>query len=816
MFTNYLKLAWRNLKKNKVFSLINIISLSIGLSASFVIGMMVYYDFTFDTFHEDGDRIYRVVSDFKSPKTTFYNSGVPVPLVKEAKAMTSIETATYIHQWYVSRTEAVENDRIFRNLDKLIMTDKEYFEVFNYTWLAGSPESAFDGPYKTVLTEERAKEYFPDIEPLKTVGKEIKYGENTVATISGIVQKLPGRTDLFFNEFVSMATASRLEAKDDIMLGSWDNTNSATQLFVKVREGADIISINDQLLSIASKNEDKEFVEKYNQHTTFSLQPLSDLHFNGAYGIYDYSHVQADKGVLLNLGLLALFLLLLGSINFINLNTAQATQRSLEIGIRKTLGGSRSQMILQFLGETFLLTFIAMLISIVLTIGALRVFKDFVPSDLTIDIMLSPIIVSFMLLLLVIVTLLSGFYPGLVLSKFKPARVLKGDSTGVSNKSRLRKVLTVSQFVIAQVFIIATLVVGKQIHFMMNKDLGFKQDAIAYIQTPWDDTTVDSRELLANDLKKTPFIKEVSLGARPPASQGYSTGKVEMKVKDEVLKIDLQYLYGDTNYIDLYDIKVIAGRKPLNDTIAEYVINESAVKALGYNDPKTIIGKQITLSEGSSIPIVGVIKNFNQNSLHGSVRPLAITGDLYREHRTQFNIVHISLNGEQSNQWKNSLAQVETTFKSVYPNAIFKVNFVDETVARFYNKERRMSKLLKWTTGLAILISCLGLLGLVIHTTERRTKEVGIRKVLGASLSQLNILLCKEFLILVAIAFVIAVPLAYLGLNSWLQDFAYRTEMSWWIYALSGLAMVCVALLIMSIRTMATAMKNPVHSLKTE
>lgn len=815
MFKNYLKIAFRNLWKHKVFSMINIISLSIGLSAAFVIGMMVYYEYTFDNFHKDGDRMYRVVSNFKSPESTFYNSGVPVPLTQATKKIAALESVSYFYLWYVSKATALGSKVDYENLDKAILTDPEYFEIFEYEWLSGSLTDSFTEPNKVVLTQSRAKEYFPNLDPPSVVGKEILYNEKTPAIIVGVVKDFEARTDIVFNEFVSLATAKQLEGKEDILIGNWDNTNSSTQLFVKTRTNSNLTAIQEQLDRLAKENQDKELVDTYGQTTSFSLQPFSDIHFNPSYGIYDYSQEQADKGILHNLGLVALFLLVLGSINFVNLNTAQASYRAKEIGIRKTLGGSKKQMIFQFLGETFIVTCVAVLVSIGLAFIALGAFEEFVPKGLSMSFMLQPEIILFIILLVVTVTLLSGFYPGVVLSKFKPARVLKSQSSGTTQKNTLRKVLTVSQFAIAQIFIIATVLVGKQIHYMMNKDLGFKKDAIAYIQTPWKDSKVESREIFANELRKIPSLENVSLGGMPPASQSINTNKALMITGNQEHKIDLQFLFADKNYLDVYKIKLLAGRGPLNDTIKEYVLNESAMRALGYQDPDKIIGKQFELNE-TMVPIVGVMQDFNQHSLRGGIDPMAITGDTNRDWRTQFNKVHISLPMANSDQLKSTLALVKEKFKDVYPDADFDVTFIDEIIARFYSREQRLSTLLNWATGLSVLISCLGLLGLVIHTTERRTKEIGIRKVLGASLAQLNVLLCKDFLMLVGIAFVIAVPLAYWGLYNWLQDFAYKTEMSWWVFVISGVAMVIIALIIMSIRTISTAMKNPVKILKTE
>ena len=815
MFKNYIKIAFRNLRKNALFSLINIVSLSIGLSAAFVIGMMVYYDFTFDTFHPDGDRIYRITSEFESPEGSFSNSGVPVPMYTATQEeLTGIESATFFYTWGPLKVKSDISDKSIRSPSFVIFTEDDYFDIFQYEWLAGAPNDILSSPGAVVLTENRAQEYFPNIPPSEVLGRTLTYNDSIQTIVKGVVANFTGRTDFVFEEFVSKKTAAFTTEKGQILSDNWDSTNSSSQVYIKIAANTSIKNIQKQLDVISVKYQDKETAE-FGQKQTYGIQPLADIHFNEKYGIYDYSQEQASKTVLYGLGYIALFLLLLGSINFINLNTAQAVQRAKEIGIRKTLGSSRKQLIFQFLGETFLLTLIAGIISIFLSAWLFNIFSGFIPSGLDFSIISQPIILVFIVLLIIIVTFLSGFYPGLVLSNFKPVSVLKGQQASGSGKSGLRKFLTVFQFTIAQVFIIATLLVGKQIHFVMQSDMGFKTDAIAYFYTPWNDTTVDSREVLLNELQKIPKLSMMSLGGSPPASQSTHSNNVLYRKGNEEIRGNLQKIYGNSQYLELYNIKLLAGRKPLNDTIEELVINEAAMSRFGFESPEEAVGKFFEMSD-TKYAIVGVMNNFNQRSLKSDIKPMAFQGDLGRSWRTQFRVIHIALPTGENADFKETLASVETAYASIYPESDFRLRFMDETIARFYTREKRLSTLLNWATGLSVLISCLGLLGLVIHTTERRTKEIGIRKVLGASLTQLNLLLCKDFLILVLLAFIIAAPLAWWGLNSWLQDFAYKTSLSWWIFVLSGLAMIIIAIGIMSVRTFATALRNPVKSLRTD
>lgn len=815
MIRNYLKIAWRNLLNNKVFSLINIVSLAIGLSASFVIGLMVYYDFTFDKFHKDKDLIYRVTTDYSSPEGERYNSGVAVPLtVAINQGITGVNKATV---FFTAEPVKVMNPiftKAINNPERVIFADSVFFDFFNYIWLAGNAKTALKNPNELVLTASRAKSYFPKKEYSEILGQTLTYGDSTSAKITGILADFEERTDLTFQEFISLETAKQSYMKDEVMDDNWNSTSSSTQLFIKLNEKKSLNNVQRQL-DVLAKEHESENSAKYNSHRTFNLQSINDLHFSKDYGVFDFTENNADKTVLLSLMFIALFLLALGCINFIDLNTAQATRRSKEIGIRKTLGSSKKQLVLQFLAETLMLTLLAAALSIILASGLLKVFADFLPSGLHFGLFADPMIIGFGGALILLVTLFSGFYPALILSSYKPVSVLNNRLHSGKSKASFRKGLTIFQFIIAQVFIISTILVGKQIHYLTKKDMGFKTEAITYIRTPWQDNSMQKRELFIQKLKAIPQIEQMSLGGAPPAS--FSTHATEVDFVDGKKEIHstLELLYGDAHYLDLYTIKLLAGRTLRNDTVREYVINETYSKILGFKTPQDAIAATIGIDK-AAYPILGVMADFNQRSLKTKIEPMALIGDWSRDRYSQFNTVHLQLNIADSENWPTTIAKVEDAWQSIYPASDFEMKFIDQTVSDFYKSENSITKLLNWATGLSVLISCLGLLGLVIYTTERRVKEIGIRKILGASLVQLNVLLCKDFLALVLLAFVIAAPIAWYGVHEWLQDYAYKTELSWWIFVLNGLAMTLLALIIISLKTIHTAMKNPVESLRTE
>ncbi|WP_299102908.1 ABC transporter permease [uncultured Winogradskyella sp.] len=815
MIRNYFKIAWRNIMKHKVFSLINVIGLTIGLSASFIIGLMIYYDYTFDDFHKDGERIYRVVTEFTDPEEKYYNAGITLALKDAIEDNSNFEIVSEFYIERPSKAVNIQNDITLKWPEFVIFADQNYLDIFQYNFLAGNKTEALKNPNQVVLTQTRAEEYFPKLLPSEIVGKTLVYNDSINVKVTGVVENYKQRTDIVFKEFVSHATLLQTNRKRDITKRYWFNTNSNSQLYVKFKEKADLSSVQKLLDDLALEHTDEDDI-KYGESRKFKLQPLSDIHFNEDYGTYDWEKAQASKPLLRNLALVALFLLVLGCINFINLNTAQASQRAKEIGIRKTLGSSRKQLIVQFMGEAFILVLISAALSLLLSKWLIDVFSDFVPDGLSYQLFKSPILIFGVVILLVLVTFLSGFYPALVLSKYNAVSVMKNQISAAEQKVGLRKFLTVFQFAIAQVFIIATLLVGKQINYLLTKDMGFKTDAIVSVFHPRAEQEFSKKLLFAEKLKIIPEIKQVSIGGKGPASNSINSTNVTYTNGKNIAKSEMQYISGDLNYANLFELQLLDGRLYRNDTIRELVINETLLHSLGFSNPAEAIGKLVE-TNNKRIPIVGVMADFNQRSLKSEIKPMALTGDWYRPDFSLYQAVHVSFHNETSEHLKSTLSKIENAYQQVYNETDdYRVEFMDDTIAKFYNREQKISKLLNWSTGLSILISCLGLLGLVIYTTNRRVKEIGVRKVLGASLLQINTLICKEFLILVAIAFFIAAPIAYYGINNWLQDFSYKIGISFWVFLASGFAMILFALIVISAKTLQAANANPVNSLRSE
>jgi putative ABC transport system permease protein len=823
MYKNYFQVGIRSFWKNKLFSVINMAGLGIGISAALVIYLIVQYEFSFEKFREDKERIYRVVSDMTFPgESTMKNSGVPIPMPAAVKTdLTGIETAThFVTAWETKVQVPLKGSQTpaeFKNQLNIIYADENYFKLFQYNWLAGSKQTALKDPFQVVLTQERAKNYFGNLQLQEIIGKEIIYDDTVKVTVAGIVQEpIQQATDIRFKEFVSLATMMQTGQYKNFGDAEWNSINSASQLFIKLKPGTNTAQLTKQFKELRKKYVKKE--DRENDATVHALQPLTDIHFNAEYGSFDDLR-QAHKPTLYGLLAVALFLLLLGCINFINLTTAQASQRAKEIGIRKTLGSGQPQLLFQFLSETFLLTILATVLSIAILPWLLKIFSDFIPPEINFSSINQLHVWLFLAALVAVMTLLSGFYPSFILTKFQPVAVLKNQVQTGSKQSRnawLRKSLTVTQFVIAQFLVIATIVVSNQVNYSINKDLGYKKEAIVYFRTYWDffSGKPDNRRFaLLEKIKAMPEVEKVSLGSNSPAHAGGSS--TTMKVNNGVKETELmtEILNAQPDYFDVYKLKLIAGKLyERTDTAKEYLVNEAFTKAFGFKKPEDAIGKLIN-ANNKSLPITGVLKDFHTKSTHAAIEPLVFSGAENRSYS-----IHVALKSQEGNpgQWKNVLAKIEKEHKALYPDNEFKSNFFDETVAAFYKKEQDVKRLLNWAAGLCIFISCLGLLGLVIYSTNTRTKEIGVRKVLGASIAQIVTMLSKDLVVLVLTAFVVAAPLAWIAMNNWLKKFAYRTDISWWVFAATAGVALAAALLTVSIQSIKAASANPVKSLRTE
>lgn len=818
MLKNYFKIALRGFRKHKLFTFINVIGLSIGISASLVIYLIVHYDLTFNKFGAGSDRIYRVTTEYAFSGEVGYNSGVCTPLTEAVKTdISGLEKSAPFYTLYNPRVKVSRAKGEEFKLNKesgVVIADKRYFDMFKYKWLAGNVNSSLNSPYQLVLTESQAKKYFPSVSYQDMIGREVIYEDSVRTNVSGIVADLKGNTDFTFHDFISFKTAD----VDSLFKGyfqptEWQSTNSASQLFVQLNNNTSPVNVIKQLNALLNKRSPQK--PEKGSYTKFDLEKLDDLHFDQRYFSFDGART-ANRNTLYGLSVIGVFLLLLGCINFINLTTAQSSQRAKEIGIRKTMGSRKIQLIAQFMSETFLITLFAVIISVALTPLILKMFSAFIPQGVKSD-LLQPDLILFLALLTVIVSVLSGFYPALILSNYKPAVVLKSQvapTSGNTRKTLLRKSLTVTQFVIAQFFIMATILVSKQIHYALTKDLGFKKDAIVNIYTPYKNVTTNQKQVFLNKVKSMPQIRLISMGGEAPSSGGVNSTNVTYKNGKTEIKTDLQQKFGDENYLKVYGVKLLAGRNLMHaDSNTATVINATYAKVLGFKNPADAIGKTLDYNSKKR-EIVGVMSDFYQKSLRTAIKPLALIMPMRFNNRT----LHIALKPQTpgGKEWKTAIAGMEQAWKEVYPEDEFSYAFFDESIAKFYESEQQISTLLTWATGLSILISCLGLLGLAMYTTSLRTKEIGVRKVLGATVAQIVTLLSTELVLLIVLAFVLVTPIAFYAMHKWMENFADRTSISWWIFALSGAGMLLIALFTLSFQTIKAAIANPIGSLRSE
>ena len=803
MIKNYFRTAVRYFQRNRVTTAINVLGLSIGISAALIIFMMIRYDSSFDKFEPNHERIYRVVTDGDGWKSM----GVPVPLFEAIKQNVSgIEAVSALYSyndWNIKVTipaGSSKPDKVFKKQLQVAFADAGYFNILPHRWLAGHAANALINPYTLVLSESRAKIYFPGLSPDQIIGKMVVFSDSVKTTVTGIVADLKTKSDFEEQSLISLSTVYNTSLKKDYQTTQWGSVNGGNQLLVKLSPEVSAATINRQLAAIFKLH------DKGANKTVHRLQALSDIHFNPDYG------GSVNPSVIHNLTILAIFLLALGAINFINLSTAHASERAKEIGIRKTLGSGKGQLITQFLSETFLLTFLTAIVSTALIPLLLKVFSGFIPEGLSADYLFRDLDVWLFLLALIIgVSLVAGLYPAFIMSAFRPVTVLKDTKTTASGSAWLRKTLIVSQFVIAQVFVIGVLVVDKQLNFAESKNMGFRKDAIINFYVPFDFNKPSPKKfLLKKELAGIPGIQAVSLGNQSPAMDGFMSTEVNYKENGKNMKLPVNSRDGDTSYLSVYQIPLVAGRNvTASDTANELLINETLAKQIGFEHPAAAVGHFLQFGNGQ-LPIVGIMQDFNQASVRTTVAPM-----IYFSAPKHGYVMHVALEPNPA-AWNKAIQQMTAAWKSVYPDTDFDYTFLDKTVEKFYKEDRQLSLLLTWSAGIAILISCLGMLGLVIFMTNRRVKEIGVRKVLGASVRQIITLLAADFAKLLVLAFVIAVPIAWWQTHQWLQNFAYHTVLSWWLFLLGGVVMITVALIIVGIRAGKAALANPADSLRSE
>ena len=818
MLKNHLKIAWRNIYRKKIFSLINVLGLAFGICACLVIYLITSYEFSFDTFHPDQERIYRIVGEIQgsSGEKEFLNCVIS-DVADFQKGIPGFEATSGYHL-YSEKTTIPSRGAPAKKFGgriqgsytpSSIITGPQYFDIFKYQWLAGNANSLKE-PFKVVLSESRARKYFGAGPMDKMIGKEVIYEDSLHVYVSGIVKDWNKTTDFGYTDFISISTATHSFLKSQIPTDDWNSLRPhASHAFVKLRKSTTASQINDRFSAFI-----KDHVKLHDSGAKLRmwLQPLGDIHFTDEFhrGDDGDDFRKAYLPTLYALMGLALFILILAAVNFINLSTAQSLQRAKEVGIRKVMGSRRSNLVFQFLIETLVLTFFAVVLSVLLVRPVLSAFSSFIPDGVSFHLFNPPTLI-FLLFVTLITTLLAGFYPARVLSSYLPIVSLKGGAVQkVSRSWSLRKGLIVFQFTISLIFIIGAIIINNQISFMAFTDKGFNSDAIVTINN-WGDRAGKTK-IFAESVRHIPGIEKVILQGNAPMGFAHGGENFKYKGKDEI-DFPVSFDAANEDFIPFYQMKLIAGRNIRHsDSLKELVINETCSKTMGLTTPGDAVGK-ILYNNGKPYPVVGVVADFHEGSFHEAMKPVVIAKMPERERSIAIKLASTQ---NQVSDVRTILSEMETQWKKIYPDEAMNYSFLNEAITWLYEQETKTAWLMKTAMIITIFISCMGLFGLAMYSAERRTKEIGIRKVLGASVINISMMLSKDFLILVIIALLIASPVAWYFMTRWLQDFAYRISISWWVFIFAGLGAILIALATVSFQAINAAVANPVKSLRTE
>lgn len=793
MLENYLKIAWRNLRNRKTFAIINIFGLALGFGCSILIFIFVSHHLSYDTFHKNSERIYRIVTEMHQEDIE-YISSVPPGLVNEFRTdYVSAEKVGKMVTDYNRVVEAETNGSKVRFKQNVVFAEQDLFQIFNFPLIDGTNNVVLSEPKTAVITQEMAHKMFGDE---NAVGKNFNIDNKEPIRITGILKNLPKTTLIKGDIFVSFKT---LEDYNKIMASeTWAGINPTLQCFTLLKPNQDVAQIEDMFTLLVKKHRPND----RNVHH-YKLQPLADIHFNPIYG------GDTDAKTLWTFSLIGFFLLLMACINFINIATAQSIHRSKEVGIRKVLGGNKKQLFWQFMTETFIISFTALLLGLTLGLFILPYFNSIFDLELSYQGLLNIEFFTFSAILLIIVSLLSGSYPGLLIARILPVLALKQKLSQLKTGDiNIRKTLVVVQFSISIILIISTIVIGKQIEYALNSDLGFDKNAMVMVNLPKQLEPVKLQGLKER-IKNLSGVENITACASAPGASFWTWGtSMKYANRPEVEPFSVEAKLGDEEYLNSFGLKLIAGRNfILRDSTQEVLVNETLLKKLGLAAPNEIIGQKVSMG-GINADIVGVVADFHDKSFHENISPIFIA-----PHASGFHSMGIKINMADV---KGTLEDIEKQWSSAFPDYLFEHSFLDERLAQVYKKEKQFLALTNLFSVLAIFIGCLGIYGLISFFVIQKTKEIGIRKVLGGSVQSILFLITGDFMKLIMVAGLIASPLAWYFLNDWLQGFAFRTKISWWIFGISIGGLLLITLITVTYQSIKAALANPVKSLRTE
>ena len=818
MLRNYLKIAWRNLVKNKVFSFINIFGLSVGLTCCILISLYIYHEISYDTYHKNANRIFRL-------GTVFIDQGVGEP-----DANTSAPLGKLIQQEYPEVEASARLLNLFRD-DKTLfqvtgndsklksfyetkgfLADSNFFQILTYHFKEGDAKMALLEPNSVVINEEIAQKLFGKESAInKIVWIRSSTNGDTSFRVTGVFSNPPGPSHLDARFFMSFkgGRMNRFANDNPSLLN-----NNMFYTYLLLKNSSDGNKLAAKFPGFVQRHLGNELKQMGKQRKYF-LTPVRDIYLSG---IAKNSIIAGgSKTTLFILGSIAILTLLIACINFMNLSTANSAKRAAEVGVRKVLGAQKQSLLRQFLGESLIMAGIALILALIFSFLLLPVFEQVSGKTLIISFEQKIILGGSFFLLALITGLLAGSYPAFYLSSFRPIKVLKGKFSNSLAAISLRKGLVVFQFIISIVLIIASIVIAKQMGYMQQKDLGFQkeQQIVIPLRTSMAKNSVQT---FKDEISNNTSISSIGTSMAYPGIFNpqdwlmYRQGQTMNNSKTVYINLV------DNSFLQTLGVKVVAGRlfskEFAADTLTSFVINEEAVKEFGFASPQDAVGKWLAADwdgEQNRFTIVGVVRNFHFKDLHESIEPFAFR--FYNDADAGFNYLIAHSNGVNI---KQTLSVLENTWKQLNPNEPFEYSFLDQDFQKNYESESKQASLINYFTIIAIIISCLGLFGLATFTTEQRRKEIGIRKVLGASVSGLVTLLSKDFLRLVIIAVIIASPLAWYAMHKWLQNFAYQTSITWQVFALTALIAVVIAFVTISFQAIKAAIVNPVRSIRTE
>jgi putative ABC transport system permease protein len=798
MLSNHFKISFRHLLKDKSGNLLNIAGLMLGVVCCILIFLTVKYETSFDNFHENEQELYRVTNNYYYPTFTMYVGQTPNPMSEALRTDFTAFDRVFAITTHYNHPITVEEE-LFES--DILYADADFIQGFDYynkpdQWIIGNPNTILQKVNTTILTQSLAEKLFGSSQA--AIGQFVTLSNEIRLEVEGIMKDPPNNTNFPFEQLVSRLTYEGFASSH---YGNVANTNT----FVQIPRSVDIAQLRPALDDFNKKYMEAVWGEDF---VSMDLQPLTEIHLDERFSHETYT---TNKNYLWTLTFIGLLIIVIACINFINLATAKGGKRSLEISMRKILGGSKQHILGQFLSESFLLAFIALGLGLLLAQYTFPYFSELTNLNIGNDFVYTPTLLLFILGLLVFISLSMGLYPALLFANFKPLQMLRGKKISTSLKGvSLRRTLIAFQLVISQVLIIAAIVITSQLNYFQNKDLGFEKESLMVVKL-LGNIPLENRIALKQKFEQFSFVEAATLSSHIPMSAGHGSSGLTSQDSEIKERFNVQYIYADNDYLDAMNIELLAGKARVTplaaDTLRGYVVNETLIQRLAFDTPSEALGKRISVNS-SEARIIGVVKDFHTQSLHQAIKPIAIAYGV-----REYPYLGVKY---RTGELQSSVAQMEQAWKAIFPDRNFDFFFQDERMGMMYDNEVRFAKIIKVFTVISIIIACFGLIGLSAFSSVRRFKEIGVRKVLGATVPNILYLMSKEFILIMLISFVLSYPIAYYLTAAWLQEFAYSVQLEWWMFAKACLITTVLTLLTVSFQSVKAALINPIDSLRTE